>query len=1107
MLYLYTSNRLENLADRLATLIQQNPLPPLDKELIIVQSKGMERWLSMQLAQRLGIWANGQFPFPDAMLWRLFRMVLGSLSEVSKFEREVMTWGLMEILPTLLHKEIFAELNDYLHDDNQELKRFQLAVALAEVFDLYLVFRPQWIRDWEQHRQPPELQNKPQAIWQTELWNILIQKYNNQHEAKVQQLFLNTFSQYTAKLPKRLCLFAISILPPIHLEVFAKLGNATDVHLFVLNPCQEYWAHILSKKDIAHRTHRTEQSALDQYLEEGNSLLASMGKVGQDFIDMLLKYQTEVPMTAREYFESPPENTLLAHLQRDILFLRQHGVTEAGETLPKAPIAATDKSVQIHVCHSPMREIEVLHDQLLALFEQHTDLHPQDIIVLIPEVEKYAPYIQAVFATQADRKLQIPFSITDRSLRADSVLIDNFFIILELLQSRFTATDVLNILDATAVQRRFQLVESELELIRDWVAATHIRWGTDAANRAALDLPSFSEYSWEHGLQRMLLGYVLPAQQDQLFADILPFDDIEGHDSLILGKLADFLQKLFDYAKVLQQSYQITEWQVILTELLDTFLKTDEATEPQAQNIRDTLNNLVKFAEHAEFNTAVSYEVILSYLRHHLEAEPTTAHFLTGKVTFCSLLPMRSIPFKVVCLLGMSDRNYPRSHHAISFDLISQVPKQPGDRSRRQNDRYSFLEALLAARQVFYLSYVGNSIHDNSIIPPSVVVSELLETIETGFFIDNCSENQKKSIVNHLITNHPMQAFSHRYFDSTDEKLFSYSSEYCVASDALLQRNQSMQAAVRQFFSHRLPEPQPLAEWQQVTLEQLIQFFTHPIKYLLNQRLGIRLPTKTTLLDTTEPFALNKLEEYQLKQFLVTKGLNGKNLADYYSIMAKTGILPHDKIGSYEYEQVLQQVQPFISKLCEHTSSNKLSSYSFNLSFTPHFSLSGQLSQLWQTQQIYYRCAKAKGKDYIRAWLQHLVLNAVHKINPSVPNTTIFVTEDVIKTFAPVADSERILQKLLDDYWRGLRQPLHFFAESSFIFAKAIFEQKSEEEALNRASDNWWILNDFGEVPHEGEDEYHILCFGDPEENSPLQHDEFKNIAKHFFIPMLHCLS
>lgn len=1107
MLYLYTSNRLENLADQLAALIRQHPLPPLDKELIIVQSKGMERWLSLQLAQRLGIWANGQFPFPDAMLWRLFRMVLGSLAEVSKFEREVMTWGLMEILPTLLFQEEFAELNDYLQDSNQELKRFQLAAALAEVFDLYLVFRPQWIRDWEHARQPLELQNKPQAVWQAKLWNMLIQKYNNQHEAKVQQLFLNTFTQYTAKLPKRLTLFAISILPPIHLEVFAKLGNATDVHLFTLNPCQEYWAQILSKKDIAHRTHRNEEIASDQYLEEGNSLLASMGKVGQDFIDMLLKYQTEVPMVANEYFESPSENSLLAHLQRDILFLRQHGVTEAGEFLPKAQLAKTDKSVQIHVCHSPMREIEVLHDQLLALLEQLPDLQAQDIVVMIPEVEKYAPYIQAVFATQADKKLQIPFSITDRSLRADSILIDNFFVILELLQSRFTATDVLNILDATAVQRRFQLVESELELIRDWVAATHIRWGTDAANRAALDLPSFSEYSWENGLQRMLLGYVLPAQQDQLFADILPFDDIEGHDSLILGKLADFLQKLFDCAKRLQQSRQVTEWQQLLTELLDTFLETDETTEPQAQNIRDTLNNLVKFAEHAEFNTAVSDEVILSYLRHHLEAEPTTAHFLTGKVTFCSLLPMRSIPFKVVCLLGMSDRNYPRSHHTISFDLISQVPAQPGDRSRRQNDRYSFLEALLAARQVFYLSYVGNSIHDNSVIPPSVVVSELLETIETGFVFENASKNQKKFIVNHLVTHHPMQAFSHRYFDGRDAKLFSYSSEYCVASDALLQRNQRVQETVRQFFSQPLPEPHPPAEWQQVTLEQLIQFFTHPVKYLLNQRLGIRLPTQTTLLDTTEPFTLNQLEKYQLKQFLISKGLKGKDLTDYHAIVAKTGLLPHDKIGHYGYEQVLQQVQPFIFELLEQTSSDKLASYHFNLSILPHFSLSGQLSQLWQIQQVYYRCAKAKGKDYIRAWLQHLVLNAVHKINPSLPNTTIFVMEDMVKIFAPVANSESILQKLLEYYWRGLRQPLHFFAESSFIFAKVVLEGKTEEEAFNKALDKWWTLNDFGDVQREGEDEYHILCFGDPEISLPLQQAEFKEIAIDFFNPMLQCLN
>ena len=1108
MLHLHTSNRLENLTDRLADLIKHPLASPFDKEIIIVQSKGMERWLSMQLANRLGVWANGHFPFPDAMLWRLFRSVLGNLSEVSQFEREVMTWSLMEILPNLLTQEKFAELRDYLQEGNQELKRFQLATTLAEVFDLYLVFRPQWIRSWERDLQPKELESNTQAHWQALLWNALIRKYNNQHEATVQQRFLDTFTQHVAKLPKRLSLFAVSILPPFHLEVFAKLGNATDVHLFMLNPCQEYWAHILSKKDIAHRTHNTAQPLTDQHLEEGNSLLASMGKVGQDFIDMLLKFQPEVPMMAEDFFESPSADTLLAHLQRDMLYLRQHGVMDAGEPLPKAQLAATDKSIQIHVCHSPMREVEVLHDQLLALFEQHPDLHPQNIVVMMPEVEKYAPYIQAVFATQADEKLRIPFSITDRSLRAESLLIDTFFVILELLRSRFTATDVLNILDNDSVQQRFQLTESEVESIRNWVEATHIRWGADAANRAALNLPSFSEYTWENGLQRMLLGYVLPAQQEKLFAGILPFDDIEGHDSLILGKLADFLEKLFHYAKILNQPHYLIEWQTILSNLFDTFLSTDESTESQAQIIRNLLNQLVEQAKLAQFTTAVSDEVILAYLRHYLEAEPTTAHFLTGKVTFCSLLPMRSIPFKVVCLLGMSDRNYPRSHHIISFDLISQVVAKPGDRSRRQNDRYSFLEALLAARDSFYLSYVGHSIHDNTVIPPSVLVSELLETIETGFFIDESAKNQKKSVVEHLITHHPMQAFSHRYFDGKEAKLFSYSSEYCVASDALLQRNHQSQGYVRQFFSRPLPEPQPLEEWQQVTLDQLIQFFSHPIKYLLNHRLGIRFKTHDILLDNTEPFNLTTLEEYQLKQLLAEKGLQGINLAEYHAIMAKTGQLPHGKMGDYVYEQVLGKVLPFISQIQQHTSLNKLESYRFNLSFRHAISLSGQLSNLWQTHQLYYRCAKVKGKDYVKAWLQHLVLNTLQKSDSSLPSQTILIAEDnygkvKVEVFSPVADSERLLQNLLDDYWRGVRQPLLFFPESSLAFAEMFLKSKNDEDALDAALDKWRNLSEFNDIPKEGEDEYHLLCFGDGEENTPLEQNEFKVIAKNFFIPML----
>lgn len=311
-----------------------------------------------------------------------------------------------------------------------------------------------------------------------------------------------------------------------------------------------------------------------------------------------------------------------------------------------------------------------------------------------------------------------------------------------------------------------------------------------------------------------------------------------------------------------------------------------------------------------------------------------------------------------------------------------------------------------------------------------------------------------------------------------------------------------------QFFSHPLPEPQPLEQWQQVTLEQLIEFFAHPIKYLLNHRLGIRLKTSETWLESTEPFQLGTLEAYQLKQLLTEKGLQGKNLAEYRVIVSKMGILPYSKIGDYSYEQVLEKVQPFISQVQQHTISQKLASHHFHLSFANNMTLSGQLSQLWQDQQVYYRCAKLKSKDYIKAWLPHLVLSALQSTDSALPQQTVLLAEDETKTFTVVANAQHLLQHLLEQYWRGLQQPELFFPESSFEFVKILMKQNNDEEdALRAALDKWSNFGDFQDIPKEGEDEYHLLCFGNTEANVPLQQAEFKIIAKDFFIPLWQALS
>ncbi len=1036
MLHIHTSNRLEYLIQALAKLIKSSPLPSLIPENIVVQDQGMEKWLSMLLADNLGVWANSRFMRPDAMLWYVFREFLRTNTDISDFKHEIMVWKLMDILPKFINDPEFHELKDYLQADESAIKNFQLAWRIADVFDQYTVYRPNWLFDWEIGKQP--LNSDTQANWQAILWRELTIQYGNHHRAKLRNDF---FAKLSSSKPRfqRMIVFGISVLPEFHLEVLARLGQVIDVHVFVMNPCREYWGDIVTDNEMAHTK--------ADYFIKGNTLLASMGKIGRNFIDMFNEYQH----VEHKYFILPDKNTLLHHIQTDILNL-----TETGYSV-------NDQSIQIHNCHSPLREIEVLHDQLLALFVDQPQLLPKDILVMVSDIETYAPFIEAVFDTIPDNLKQIPFTIADRNLPAKNIVVNTFLAILELTKGRFTVNEVLNILESEIIQQHFSFTERDLELIRYWIDKTAIRWGMDKNDKARMNLPEFEENTWLLGLKRLLLGYALPTE---MFQGILPYDAIEGSDSLILGKLISFIEQLFTYVQKMRQPHTIPEWSQLFSNLLEDFLAIEDA---DTQVIRKALNDLITNSQ--DFTNPVSYAVIFECLQHTLTKEEQSSSFMTGCVSFSAVHHSRSIPFKVICLLGMNDQSFPRPNKLLNFDLIIRHPKK-GDRSQRHNDRYLFLEALLAAREYFYISYVGQSIHDNTIIPPSILVSELLDYI-----------NSEAEVFQ--VTKHPLQAFSPKYFNQTTA-LFSFSDEYCIASNALRQERQA-----NSFFTAPLSTPEP--EYKTIELNNLIKFFNHPTAFLLRQRLGIELQRSTEAFNSNEPFEVSGLERYSLNQTLIEKGLQGINLQEYKTIVKASGQLPHGQVGDYVYNKIIDEVKPFIQRVNQELQQGKREPVNIKKIVVGNITITGNLGKLWKDKLINYRYAKLKAKDFIQVWIQHLILNSL----PDLPSHSIVIGANEAWEFLPVADSKYILQNLVQEYyWQGLIQPLLFFPQTSFCFVENF--QKDKDSALYKATETWQGSDfNIGEI----QDNYYKLCFGT--ENNPLLNKEFTRLAQQFFEPLL----
>lgn len=1041
---IHTSNRLETLLDALAASIVK-PLPPLEQEQILVQSHGMGRWLSINLAQKFGIWANAQYRFPREMVQRLYRTCLPGLPDTAAFEPAVLQWRIMRLLPTVLEQAAFQPLQQYLGAEMEPLKVWQLAWRIADMLDQYQVYRPDWIRQWETDA-------ASYTHWQACLWRLLIADSNNaenngklHHQVDIQQQVLAHLRQKQKifGLPRRLSIFGISALPPFYLELFAALSPHCEVSLFLLSPSPS-WHPSRQQHPLAH----------------------SMGKLNQDFLQLL---ETQQPRLQAHFQPGSGKNLLLA-LQNTML---------AGQDSGRHPrsVALDDHSLQIHNCHSPLREIEVLHDHLLQLFEADPELKPSDILVMTPDIDAYAPLVQAVF--NSHNKRYIPSTIADRSQQHDSQVITPFFKLLALSRERLPKSAVLSLLEYDSILQKFELHQTDQDMLSLWLERSGVRWGEDETSRTQLDLPEFRENSWQFGLDRLLLGYSMSSADEVLYQGIAPLAQVEGNDSVVLGKLLDFLKALFSRLQDLKQSHTPAQWADLLQQIMLEFFQATDNTQREMHHIRAALYRFQQETETAQFQKKQPLSVVEHWLQQAVQQNAISPGFLSGKLTFSALLPMRSIPFKVIALLGMNDRSWPRSHKTLGFDRIAVQPRT-GDRSRRQDDRYLFLETLLSARQSLYISYVGQNIQDNSLQPPSVLVSELLNYLDLHFVMANGI-----ACKTWLTRQHALQAYSPCYFNPELDRL-SYAQEYLAASRLL----QSAPVAKSPFIRKPLPEPD--SALRSLSLKQLQSFFRNPSRWLLQERLKLQLDPDMAASEDNEALHLSGLEAFSLKNWLLKQQLDDQSTSDSYPLVLAHGQLPPGAVGAYRYQQTADEIEQFAAQVRMASAATPLEGLEFQY-ISENRQISGQLQGIYPKYLLRYQVSKCDANKLLRYWLEHLLLNAIAPEDYPRESHLLFQNENIL--FKPVDDARDQLAQLLDLYWSGLQSPLPFFPKSSYAFAQKIHQGKSVEDARRAARTQWE-----GNLQWPGEqDVWSQRCFGHGE----ALNEAFESIAEQVFLPLL----
>jgi len=1040
MLRIHHSNRLERLADRLCEVIAAPLGAPLAPETILVPNPGMARWLSLAVAQRLGVAANLDCVFPAAFVWRVLRAQDADLPPTPPAEQGPLMFGL---LAAFAGPGRPAEVERYLAGDDG-LKAWQLAHRLADCYLRYQVFRPDWLAAWE---------TGADAGWDARLWRQVAAGRPHQGRLLIDLAQrVRSGRLVIESLPARLCVFGLSALAPAYLQLLQALAGHLDVHVHFLDPCAAYWHDLQAPRVAARRRRKWAQQAaagpeLTDDAADGHPLLAAWGQAGREFAGQLLDCQAD----ETEDYADPGATSLLRRIQRDLLFLEPPAATA---------LAEDDRSLEIHVCHSPLREVQVLHDRLLGLFEAQPDLTPRDCVVMAPDIEAYAPHITAVFgAAPAGRR--IPFAIADRAPRAQQPLAAAFVELLDLPQSRLPASQVLSLLELPALRAAFGIEVSGLPRLRALVQDSGVRFAYDAAARAALDLPASDEHTWRAGLDRLLLGH---ATEADALGDVLPLPVAGSELAQAVGALAELLRRLRELQADLAGPHAPAEWTRRLLLALTLFEAVDEEEADTLALLRGALLRLAQEAHTGGCAVPLARAAIKAQLTTLLDEAGPARAFITGALTCCALSPMRAIPFRVVCVLGLGDREFPRRRRPAEFDRLAD-DHRPGDRVARDEDRYLMLDALLAARDWLHLSYVGRRQSDNAPLPPSALLSELLDV--AGRMTGDAAR---------LVVEHPLQPFSDRYGHAP--RLLSYAAEWFQPAQP-----------TPPFAAAPLPSSAPAPEdW---TLEDLTGFVRSPARWFLRERLGIRLRRPDDALADEEPFYLDGLANYAVGQRLVAAHLEGQTADLAYRRLRSEGLLPPAAAGRRLFDRAWRETADFAADVRPLRAVLR-PDLQLDLDLAGA-RLSGRVRGLTGEGLVEYRYAKRRAGGLLELWVRHLALNAV-----GGPTVSHYLLRDETVRLLPQADAPVLLADILALARQGRAEALPLLPECALAYASA-----PDHERGLAAARKAWEGNERAERPGEGSDPDAQVAFRG---RDPLAEPAFPELAQRLCGPLLAAL-
>ena len=1078
MLHIHRAERADRLVGALGELLAAPLADPMAPEVVAVPTRGVERWLTQRLSsvlgarvgRRDGVCANVEFPFPGRLAGGAIAAATGVEPAEDPWRAERLVWPLLEIVDGALEEPWLGALAAHLGAGHEGLtrraRRFGAVRHVADLYDRYGVHRPEMLRAWAAGE---DADGWGRALpgdmaWQATLWRRLREGIAAPSPAERLEEACERLREEPdlLDLPPRISLFGLTRLPRSYLAVLRALATGRDVHLFLLHPSPVLWRSVSRRISTDHVSLRRADDATARLPR--HPLLASWGR---DAREMQLVLAAGGDGAADDHRPlSEPATSLLARIQADVREDRPPlGPPLPGAVDERPTLYPGDRSLRVHACHGRARQVEVVRDAILHLLADDPTLEPRDVIVMCPDIETFAPLVHATFGAgepegdEGGRPSAGPpdlrVRLADRSLRQTNPVLGVVAELIDLAAARVTASQVLDLASREPVRRRFGLDDDDLASLEEWVSATGVRWGLDADHRGPFKLGSLAANTWRAGLDRVLAGVAMAEEDQRLLRGVLPLDGVGSGDIDLAGRLAEMVERLGAALDALRGPGTLAEWTEAIARAADALTLTADAEAWQRAQLERLLGDVRAESAAAGVPSAARLELaeVRALLADRLRGRPTRANFRTGHLTICTLVPMRSVPHRVVCLLGLDDGVFPRHTERDGDDILLAEP-HVGDRDGRGEDRQLLLDALMAAGDHLVVTYTGRDERTNAERPPAVPVGELLDVVDRTVRLEDGRPAREGVLVRH-----PLQTFDPRNFspDGVEPgRVWGFDPAALEGARAL--------TGPRRARPPFLPAPLPPLLADVVELEGLVRFVHHPVRAFLRRRLGIGLFERGEEAADALPVELNALERWAVGDRLVGALLAGADPDACLAAERARGQLPPGMLGEPTLDELMAEARLLVEEAAREGAGDP-GAAEVDLVLPDGRRLVGSVPDVCGDRIRTVTFSRLGPRPRLAAWVRLLALAAAR---PGEPVEAVAIgrrrpdargrSRVSVARIAGVPMSAALehLRVLVDLHDRGMREPLPLYAATSAAYAAAASRSRDAREAARKAWESDW---------------------------------------------------